>query len=79
MFTNVRSFLLNKPCGVISSKVDSKVNSLITKKADPRVGECYGGIARPTVYEVAIENGYPGDFGLVGRLDIETSAARKHH
>ena len=68
-----RTFLLHKPLGVVSSRVDSKVTSKITRKSNPLVGQEIGGIPRKTVYDLAVENGFPDDCGLVGRLDVETS------
>ena len=67
------AFLIHKPIGVLSSRVDSRITSIITKKSDPMRGQTYGGDPRPTVFDLAMKAGFPSDFSLVGRLDGETS------
>lgn len=67
------AFVVHKPVGVISSRVDSRPSTVITKKSDPLRGQAYGGEARPTVFDIAGAAGFPVDYSLVGRLDAETS------
>jgi 16S rRNA U516 pseudouridylate synthase RsuA-like enzyme len=71
--TSYRSFLIHKPVGVVSSTVDSKINDRVMNPKHPMFGKLKGGDARPTVYNLAREAGFPNDCGLVGRLDFETS------
>lgn len=67
------TFLVHKPLGYVCSKVDSAVTDIIREKGHERVGEKRGGDARPTMYDLAIACGFPGNFSLVGRLDADTS------
>ena len=67
------AFVVHKPTGVLSSRVDSRTTSIITKKSDPMRGQAYGGEPRLTVFDIALKAGFPSDFSLVGRLDGETS------
>ena len=67
------AFVIHKPVGVLSSRVDSRTTSIITKKSDPMTGQAYGGASRPTVFDIACSKGFPSNFSLVGRLDSETS------
>lgn len=68
-----RSFLVHKPVGVVSSTVDTGPTELIRRKDHPRCGLPKDSVARPTVYDIAEQAGFPTDCGLVGRLDLETS------
>ena len=62
------SFLVHKPINVLSSKCDS-LNWKNNKPQDKTtIHE-----SRVTVYDIAKKAGYPTNFGLVGRLDYETS------
>ena len=55
-----RYFLLHKPLGAVSSRVDN----------DPPSKD---GTARQTVYKLCETAGFPTDCGLVGRLDAQTT------
>ncbi|KAJ3301767.1 hypothetical protein HDV03_000434 [Kappamyces sp. JEL0829] len=58
------AFLLHKPRGVVSSKVDR----------NPPLDQATGLLSvRRTVWDLAANAGYPVSYGLAGRLDCETS------
>ena len=61
------TFLVHKPIGVISSTID---NAPVGMRRD---GNNETPEFRKTIWKVAEENGFPGNIGLVGRLDCETS------
>ena len=69
----MNSFLIHKPVGVVCATVDSNIGNIIRNKSDERYGMKKIAVPRPTVYDVANVAGFPNSFGLVGRLDTETS------
>jgi hypothetical protein len=70
---NFRTFIVHKPVGVISSKVDPNPNNIVTNSRDERCGYTKDCESRKTLYDIAREAGFPTNCGLVGRLDVETS------
>ena len=71
--SSYRSFIMHKPIGVITSRVDPTVTNIVRKEAHPLFGKPVGGESRISVYDIALRCGFPIDVGLVGRLDCETS------
>jgi len=68
------AFLIHKPIDVISSKVDPKVvKTQKDQKPSKRLKDPKVFSPRTTVYEIAAKANFPTTFGLVGRLDYETS------
>lgn len=65
--------MFHKPAGVVCATSDSNLGNIVRNKNDARYGLKKDVEARPTVYDIAQTAGYPTDFGLVGRLDTETS------
>lgn len=66
-------FILHKPRGTLSSRVDANVTNLIQDRCHPRFGKQKGGVPCTTVYDISSKAGFPTNFGLVGRLDKDTS------
>lgn len=66
-------FMIHKPAGVVCATVDSNLGNVIRNKKDERCGLKKIVEPRLTVYELAHKAGFPDNFGLVGRLDTETS------
>lgn len=58
-------FLIHKPINVVSSRVDSAQDDPRCKREEIQ--------SRITIYELVRNAGFPDNFGLVGRLDSETS------
>jgi 16S rRNA U516 pseudouridylate synthase RsuA-like enzyme len=94
-FENHTHFVLHKPVGVVSSRVDN-LPPKAKRQRRTRVVAANGhagavpapeavvsasssssssspGAARPTVYDVLAQRGFPTTCGMVGRLDTETS------
>jgi 16S rRNA U516 pseudouridylate synthase RsuA-like enzyme len=80
MYSNT-TFVIHKPVNVISSKVDPAVTKpspqfftspkTVNPNKKPKKEREFE--SRPTVYETADKANFPTNFGLVGRLDYETS------
>ena len=69
MFSST-SFLVHKPINVLSSK-SSDSSNWKSNKSQAVIADDHS--PRVTVYEIAQKAGFPTNFGLVGRLDYETS------
>ena len=53
--------------------MDANVTNLIQDRCHPRFGKQKGGVPCTTVYDISSKAGFPTNFGLVGRLDKDTS------
>ena len=72
--SELKYFIVHKPVGVLSSKgLDPKTTNIVFDKDHPKYGSKLGGDARLTIFDIALSSGFPSNYGLVGRLDAETS------